>query len=499
MKREFLLNTIAPFWKVYNRLKAPLLSYPKSGNGFEAVSRVKMVQYNKVRIYGAKPLFCYNPFVNIFFNINGDAIACCRSHETVLGKYPNQSIKEIWFGKRYDKMREHMLHNDLNMGCNYCKMQLESMRFHALPSLQSEEYVTAKKTAYPKTMELELSNVCNLQCVMCSGRVSSAIRRNREKLPPIKSPYDDEFVEQLKSFLPHLKTISFFGGEPFLIDIYYKIWDQIVLINPKIKIFVVTNGTIYNQRIELLLKKLNFNITISIDSLEKEKFEKIRVGAKFENVMQNIENFVKHTNGKLIISHTPMKLNWMDTPEIVNFCNKRDLGLNLSYVEKPAKYALWTYSPNELDKIVEFYENFIIQVQKYSYKSDYNITVFNEWKEQVKYFRDKNKEILSEIGSLEVKYAALKKEVESTFVKFYKNVPDDWMSFDDAYTVLKKELFEISRSPVQVEGMNLLLERIENVTSVSQPKVKALLTNKAEFTKFIRNLVSEDRFWERYY
>lgn len=499
MKREFILNTIAPVWNVYNRLKSPLLNYPKSGNGFEAVSREKMIQYNNVRCYGAKKLFCYNPFVNIFFNINGDAIACCRSHDNVLGTYPKQSIKEIWFGERYAKMREHMLHNDLNMGCDYCKFQLESKRFHSLPSMQSEAYVTTKENVYPTTMELELSNTCNLQCVMCSGRVSSAIRQNREKLPPIKSPYDDEFVEQLKAFLPHLKTVSFFGGEPFLIDIYYKIWDQIVLINPKIKIFVVTNGTIYNRRVELLLKKLNFNITISIDSLEKEKFEKIRVGAQFENVMQNVEKFIEHSAGRVTISHTPMKINWMDTPEIVNFCNKKDIGLNLSYVEKPINFALWSFYPEDLNDIISYYESFKLTSIKHSYKSVYNNRVFSEWIEQVKFFRDKNTEILSDFGDLDVQFEELKKELLASLKHFFEAVPKDWMRFDDAYDIVFNEMLDKEHNPTQIEGMRSFIKTIANTVDISKPEVKTLLTNKAEFTEFIRSLVKKDQFWVKYY
>jgi hypothetical protein len=186
-----------------------LQRYPKSGNGFEAVSRETMSQYNSLRYHGAKKLFCYNPYVNIFFNVSGDAIACCRSHENILGTYPPQSIKEIWFGEKYEKMREHMLHNDLNMGCDYCKLQLESNRFHSMPSMIQDEFATSEKGIYPKTIELELSNKCNLECVMCSGRVSSSIRKNRENLPPLEIKYDDDFFQQLKEFIPHAENISF--------------------------------------------------------------------------------------------------------------------------------------------------------------------------------------------------------------------------------------------------------------------------------------------------
>jgi MoaA/NifB/PqqE/SkfB family radical SAM enzyme len=75
-------------------------------------------------------------------------------------------------------------------------------------------------------MELEIENTCNLECVMCIGELSSAIRKNRDKLPPIKSPYNEAFVEQLEEFIPHLKELRFNGGEPFLINSVFRIFEK---------------------------------------------------------------------------------------------------------------------------------------------------------------------------------------------------------------------------------------------------------------------------------
>jgi sulfatase maturation enzyme AslB (radical SAM superfamily) len=499
MKREYIFKRLSPIWKAYNRIKSPLQRYPKSGNGFEAVSRETMIQYNSLRYHGAKKLFCYNPYVNIFFNVSGDAIACCRSHENILGTYPPQSIKEIWFGEKYEKMREHMLHNDLNMGCDYCKLQLESNRFHSMPSMIQDEFATSEKGIYPKTIELELSNKCNLECVMCSGRVSSSIRKNRENLPPLEIKYDDDFFQQLKEFIPHAENISFYGGEPFLIDIYYKIWEYVIRVKPGIRLFTVTNGTIYNERIENILKRTNFNLVLSLDSLDKQKFESIRKGADFDIVMSNIEKFSKLIKRNLSISHTPMTINWEDTAEIINFCNRIDARINLSYVDKPAKYALWSMMPNELDEIYDYYSKVKFDDSRNKYTASYNIKVFNEWKEQVRYFRDKNAKILSEFGDLDVKCDELKNELLNTLKHFFKEVPNDWMSFDDAYHIIKTEVFNMKRSPIQIEGMQTIIRDFSDVDVIKQPIAKEFLTNVDKFSNYVKNIISENEFWARYY
>ena len=55
-----------------------------------------------------------------------------------------------------------------------------------------------------------------------------------------ENPYDAAFVKQLEEFIPHLEEVKFYGGEPFLIEIYYEIWEKIMELNPKVRISVQT-------------------------------------------------------------------------------------------------------------------------------------------------------------------------------------------------------------------------------------------------------------------
>ena len=492
-------NLLFPIWKGYNYVKAHSLSYPKSGNGFESVSQQKMIQYNKLRYHGAKKLFCYNPFVNLFFNISGNAIACCRSHTNVLGKYPEQSIKEIWFSDKAEQMREHMLHNDLNMGCEYCKLQIETNRFHSLPSMLTDQFSSSKADIYPKVLELELSNTCNLQCVMCSGRVSSAIRKHREKLPPIESPYDDAFVEQLKEFIPHLEKICFYGGEPFLIDIYYKILDLVLEINPKISVYAVTNGTVFNSKIEQLMKSAQFNLLVSIDSLIPERFNKIRVGADLNQVIANFNKFLVLTNGNTSISHTPMKMNWDETPDIINFCNKNNVRINMSYVEKPAKFALWSFTPDKLDEVYELYQNVKWESTPNHYTAKYNIKVFNEWREQVKYFRDRNREILQSFGNIEEQFKDLEPKLSLTVRAFFEHVPKEWISYEQSMNVIDVEILKKPRTPAQLDSIRELIENFTRINMIHTPEGELFLKDIEKFSEYIVSLIREDMFWARYY
>ncbi|MBK8698395.1 MAG: radical SAM protein [Saprospiraceae bacterium] len=136
-----------------------------------------------------------------------------------------------------------------------------------------------------------MSNTCNLEDIMCSGQVSSSIRTHRDHLPPLPMPYDDAFVTQLREFIPHLHEAKFYGGEPFLIPIYYQIWEAIAELKPELFMFVITNGTVLNSRVKDLLQKGRFELAVSIDALDKTKLESIRKNVHLETLLEHIDYF----------------------------------------------------------------------------------------------------------------------------------------------------------------------------------------------------------------
>jgi len=203
-------------------------------------------------------------------------------------------------------------------------------------------------------MEFELSNKCNLECVMCKGELSSTIRKNREKLPPMSNPYDSRFVEQLEEFIPHLEEAKFLGGEPFLIDLYYDIWERIAEIKPSIKITITTNATVFNNRVSALLEKLNCNIIVSIDSFEKDSYLEIRKRANFETVITNFDSYLNYTRAKntyMQVSMNPLRLNWKEMAAAVEFVNERNVALWFNTVVYPHDQAMWMLGSKKLEQI----------------------------------------------------------------------------------------------------------------------------------------------------
>lgn len=333
-------------------------------------------EYNRQRKSANKKIICHAPFQSINFTQNGNATVCCYNRKHILGTYPQNSLDEIWFGASAAALREYMAENDLSHGCEICALQLNSRNFagvhashydyqsdHPAKHLlkKSMAYLKTRHfVAYPRVIEFELSNTCNLECIMCDGYFSSSIRKNREKLPPRKLVFDADFVTQLEPFIAHLTDAKFLGGEPFLIPLYFDIWERIIRINPRCKVHITTNASLISQKAWDMLEKLNAHIIISVDSISEENYNRIRKGADWKEVEANIRLLHEYTRRKgttLSLSICPMTVNWQEMPAITQFAIDNGMHTYFNTVFYPENLSLKNISATEATEIVQFYEN----------------------------------------------------------------------------------------------------------------------------------------------
>jgi MoaA/NifB/PqqE/SkfB family radical SAM enzyme len=333
------------------------------------LSKEVIERYNASRFNTDKSVVCHAPYVNLNFEQNGNVRACCYNSKHILGTWPLQKIKDMWQGKAAQELRDYITDNNLGGGCKECGNMLVSENFQGVRARYYDEYAKSDVSSkvqkwyskltgamqYPRVMEFELSNECNLECVMCNGYFSSSIRKNREHLPPINSVYDDRFVDELEEFIPHLTDAKFLGGEPFMIDIYLKIWERILKIKPDIRIHITTNATFLNRRIKDLLEGLNAGIILSIDSVDPETYKKIRVNGNYQKVMENLEYFRDYTKRKktfISLAACPITYNWHELPQLLTFCIEKNIALYFNAVFSPSEFSL-------RDQPIEYLENVI--------------------------------------------------------------------------------------------------------------------------------------------
>ncbi len=395
---------------------------------YHPISSEQLESFNQTRAGGPRAMLCYAPFKNLYFRHQGKAVACCYNRQFILGNYPENSIEEIWFGKPAEKLRKHIENNDLTLGCFGCENLLRAGNFDAVKAKMYDDYSENKKK-FPSVMEFELSNTCNLECVMCNGEFSSSIRKNRENKPALKEVYDEAFVKQLEVFIPYLDEVKFYGGEPFLIPVYYEIWERIALLNPSCRISVQTNATTLNNKVKKCLEKGNFHLNISLDSLVKENFEHIRKNANFERVMENLRYF--HTYAKsnstfFGISTCVMRENWKELPDFIRFCNELEIPVYFHTVYFPSLQALWNLDSKQLNEINTFLsrENFpsdseIQQKNKVHFED--TLKLIQQWQAEAMRLEDALSSFVPNIASNE--------PMQRLYFRFWKSI-NEKVDFD---------------------------------------------------------------------
>ncbi len=352
------------------------LNAPKKRSG-PSLSADVLNAYNASRQKLDTSYICHAPFSNMYFNVHGDCAPCWLTFIDP-DSYREKSIRDIWFGEKYQTLRTKLQNYDLTFRCSVCLKNLQGGNY---TSVLARAYDVNPVKEYPTMMELEIANTCNLECVMCIGELSSAIRKNRDKLPPMKSPYDDKFVEQLEEFIPHLKELRFNGGEPFLINSVFKIFEKVEKLNPTLKIVIATNGTVVNYKVKEWLNKLNIHINFSLDSLTPDIYEAIRVNAHFDRVMEHFEFFHQYTKANdrtMCLMVNPMRNNWHEMPEFIRFVNKYNINIWFNTIHRPIEWSIWAL-PSA--KIAEAYEQ--LSAVQFDRKdrggalSAYNISIYN--------------------------------------------------------------------------------------------------------------------------
>lgn len=173
----------------------------------------------------------------------------------------------------------------------------------------------------PVVAQIEPTSQCNLKCAMCI----------RDKIGVPIGTMSFENFKKILNQLDCLFKIHLSGqGESFLNK---ELFRMINYANKKgIIVNLNSNATlINNEAIENICKSDIGEIAISIESTNKNEYEKIRKGAKFDQVIANIKELssaLKKNNKKTILSFavTILKGHIEDLPNFILFAEK--VGIN---------------------------------------------------------------------------------------------------------------------------------------------------------------------------
>ena len=294
---------------------------------------------------------CNAPLTNLYFTVDGQAAPCWLHFTARTPRWsPTTSIADIWNGPLFRDLRAAHREHRFPAGCSVCEHNVATGNLPLAAAYDNDHPIGE----WPTMLELELSNLCNLECVMCSGQLSSRIRRNRDKLPPLESPYDDSFVDQVAELLPHLHELRFNGGEPLMQPIVHAIADRVAEVRPDLKVTIATNGTIINDRARRMMERCNVHVNLSIDSLIPERYAQIRVNGDLHQVLANFEEYrayCREGGRNLAVMVNPMRVNWDEMAEFVRFTSEKQVFLWFNTIRYPEHLALHNLPAGELAHI----------------------------------------------------------------------------------------------------------------------------------------------------
>lgn len=170
----------------------------------------------------------------------------------------------------------------------------------------------------PRMLVMVLTNICNLRCIMCS-RVSS---HGNFTLP-------FEAATGIYELLPYLEDIDLQGGEVFLVD-YFKDLFRKISEYPHICKRIVTNGLLIDREwASIFAQAENVDLTYSIDGVTETTYEKIRIGAKFFDLIRSIDLINEVNRGcsdaiHLRINTVVMRSNYKELNLFPAFCKRNN-------------------------------------------------------------------------------------------------------------------------------------------------------------------------------
>jgi radical SAM protein with 4Fe4S-binding SPASM domain len=304
-----------------------------------------------------KPL-CIAPWKAISINSNGE-ITPDGVFSSSLGNLNQHTLEEIWNGEKWTNLRQHHLDFVNHDSCKICLHkenqvghsrrnffetfftnrleidQLETYHYPApdhKPNLKNP-ILRPKITDFNSPdfiyLDINTSNKCNLKCIHCNGKISTAWAPDekllKKEFPHIfrKSSEDKiynsitkEVVDNLfldKSFFKNLQFVAFRGGEPFYESINIYILEKLIELgwHKKITLDISTNATVINQKFfDLIMQFKQVILYVSIEGVGP-MYQYCRGGQHYTQT--NLENmlnyFTSQSNFEVCIAYTVMANN----------------------------------------------------------------------------------------------------------------------------------------------------------------------------------------------
>lgn len=201
---------------------------------------------------------------------------------------------------------------DLFLDDNLTDKQMTNSKLNLQELLEGKTVLKS----YPRRIVLELTNACNLNCIMC-GRNSAEFK---------KTFFNMDWLDRLKEVLEYTEEVTLMGwGEPTLHPQFQYIFEYLNKYN--VRKYFCTNGTKLGILKETIFKDHVDIIAVSLDGANSETNNKIRCGSNFNKIVKNLEDIVEEkAKNELKYPYinfvfTAMQSNYKQIPDMVRLAH----------------------------------------------------------------------------------------------------------------------------------------------------------------------------------
>ena len=179
------------------------------------------------------------------------------------------------------------------------------------------------------TIRMDITNKCNLHCIMCHYKEKEIYSRPAQNITAEQLKYN------LKEIGPYVKNIMLSCGfEPLMSKHFTDIVKMLHQNFPQMDIGLCTNGMLMDAKIRKVIIENQVNhVILSFDGVTKSTLERIRAGADYNKIIGNIMALrdlkvkFQRTYPLMFMDYVLMDSNIHEAPAFVGLC--AHLGISL--------------------------------------------------------------------------------------------------------------------------------------------------------------------------
>lgn len=178
-----------------------------------------------------------------------------------------------------------------------------------------------KLNSYPRRLVFELTNACNLNCIMCG--------RNSADFKP--TMFKKEWMDIFNPIIDKVEEVTLMGwGEPTVHPQFehFLYWAY----KNGLRKYFCTNGMKLDHLFKDIFETNTDIIAVSLDGADRETNDRIRNGADFDKIINSLRDIVKEKNKNntsfpyINFVFTAMKSNFRQIPDMIKLAS--DIGID---------------------------------------------------------------------------------------------------------------------------------------------------------------------------